>query len=70
MKKSILNLGKSLSKTAQKDIFGGSTVPVNEDGDGGGGDSLKCYCNGTTYPVAHCKWCTWKCGAGKIEDCR
>ena len=31
MKESILNLGKSLSKTVQKDIFGGSTVPVNED---------------------------------------
>ncbi|WP_028888513.1 hypothetical protein [Tenacibaculum ovolyticum] len=30
MKKSILNLGKVLNKTTQKDIFGGSIFPTYE----------------------------------------
>ncbi|MGG6231603.1 hypothetical protein [Tenacibaculum sp. SDUM215027] len=52
MKKTVLNLGKTLNKAEQKSINGG----------------YLCHCNGTTYYVADPKWCGWKCGAGTIED--
>ncbi|WP_299126115.1 hypothetical protein [uncultured Tenacibaculum sp.] len=64
MKKQILNLGKVLNKTEQKQVIG--AVTFTHEGDSG----FLCYCNNTTYAVANCKWCGWMCGAGTIESCK
>ncbi|MDY8136937.1 hypothetical protein [Aquimarina sp. 2201CG5-10] len=69
MLKSILKLdgAKTLSKTQQKNVLGGSATELTHQDDGDGG--FNCHCNGTTYYVANCKWCGWKCGAGTIQGC-
>ncbi|MEW7277475.1 hypothetical protein ABW636_02640 [Aquimarina sp. 2201CG1-2-11] len=72
MLKSILKLdgAKTLNKTQQKNVFGGShTGLTSEDGKENSGD-LHCYCSsGGVYKTGHCKWCGWFCGASAILKC-
>ena len=55
MKKSILSIGKVLSRVEQKQVFGGSM-------DDGGDVSATCYCeNGPKDIGSDCSWCRQVC---------
>lgn len=73
MLKSILKLegAKTLSKTQQRNVFGGSATELEVADDQVGGDQLYCHCgSGGVYKTGHCKWCSWFCGASAILACK
>ena len=57
MKKQILNIGIALSRSEQKQVYGG-----NLEEDGGGNVSATCYCeNGPHIIQSDCSWCNQVC---------
>ncbi|WP_103071257.1 hypothetical protein [Aquimarina sediminis] len=71
MKKQILNLGKTLSKTQQKEIFGGG-IPITHEGDPCWGDNETgstpsgCPCSqGSQCASSTC----YSPGAGAVSVC-
>ena len=70
--KNLKNLGKTLTKIEQKDLFGGGT-PFTTVGDDGGGGSKHCRCaDGRYYSVTRCDtqcpfWCLYEPGWTCLE---